>query len=244
MALLRRRGYSAAVPSACCFLLLLLVLSASHLLPTRRGHGGVLEGLALRGSASRSRSGSSSSSSAGEEQGSCQELQSIEGGEARCLYLRTHPPCAPAGYVDYLRLFYCGFAHAPAAGYAAAVLWLAVLFYLLGDTASEYFCASLEGLSAELRLPPAIAGVTLLSLGNGAPDVFASVVSFAAGDGGASGSTARSVARCSCPPLLLGWSRSPPPRVPAEAGLWWSCGDSCATSASSSSRSAHSSPYW
>ncbi|BAF12723.1 cation/calcium exchanger 1 [Oryza sativa Japonica Group] len=187
MALLRRRGYSAAVPSACCFLLLLLVLSASHLLPTRRGHGGVLEGLALRGSASRSRSGSSSSSSAGEEQGSCQELQSIEGGEARCLYLRTHPPCAPAGYVDYLRLFYCGFAHAPAAGYAAAVLWLAVLFYLLGDTASEYFCASLEGLSAELRLPPAIAGVTLLSLGNGAPDVFASVVSFAAGDGGGVG---------------------------------------------------------
>ncbi|KAF0923774.1 hypothetical protein E2562_006732 [Oryza meyeriana var. granulata] len=182
MALLRRRGYSAAVPSA-CFLLLLLVLSAAHLLPTRRGHGdgGVLGGVVLRGS------GSGSSSSSGEEQGNCQELQSIEGGEARCLYLRTHPPCAPAGYVDYLRLFYCGFGHAPAAGYAAAVLWLLVLFYLLGDTASVYFCASLEGLSAALRLPPAIAGVTLLSLGNGAPDVFASVVSFAAGDGGGVG---------------------------------------------------------
>ncbi|KAG8061969.1 hypothetical protein GUJ93_ZPchr0003g17567 [Zizania palustris] len=185
MALLRRRGYSAAVPSACFILLIVLLLFATYLQPTLRDHGGVLEGVVLRGSGSGS--GSSPSSSSGDEQGDCQELQSIKGGEARCQYLRTHPPCAPAGYVDYLRLFYCGFGSAPAAGYAAAVLWLVVLFYLLGDTASEYFCASLEGLSAALHLPPAIAGVTLLSLGNGAPDVFASVVSFAGGDGGGVG---------------------------------------------------------
>ncbi|KAL5219302.1 hypothetical protein ABZP36_019986 [Zizania latifolia] len=185
MALLRRRGYSAAVPSACFILLLVVLLSATYLQPTLRDHGGVLEVVVLRGSGSGS--GSSPSSSSGDEQGNCQELQSIKGGEARCQYLRTHPPCAPAGYVDYLRLFYCGFGSAPAAGYAAAVLWLVVLFYLLGDTASEYFCASLEGLSAALHLPPAIAGVTLLSLGNGAPDVFASVVSFAGGDGGGVG---------------------------------------------------------
>jgi solute carrier family 24 (sodium/potassium/calcium exchanger), member 6 len=36
--------------------------------------------------------------------------------------------------VDYLRLFYCAFAGAPAAACAALALWLAVLFYLLGDT--------------------------------------------------------------------------------------------------------------
>ncbi|CAM0875585.1 unnamed protein product [Alopecurus aequalis] len=178
----RRRVYNAAVPSACFFLLLLLVaaflLLSSREDPAAARH--VLKGI-TRGAAYPS------PSPHGKEQGDCQEMQSLEGVEARCSYILAHTPCAPAGYVDYLRLFYCGFGAAPAVGYAAFLLWLVVLFYLLGDTASEYFCASLEGLSAALRLPPAVAGVTLLSLGNGAPDVFASVVSFAAGDGGDGG---------------------------------------------------------
>nr|AAT42174.1 putative K-exchanger-like protein [Zea mays] len=184
MALTRGRARTApAVPSACFLLLLLLLLTSSSLLaaPTsgraESGGGSVL--------------GDASSSSGKARGDSCEELQSISGGEARCAYLRAqNSPCSPAGYVDYLRLFYCAFAGAPAAAACAALaLWLAVLFYLLGDTASEYFCASLEGLSAALRLPPAVAGVTLLSLGNGAPDVFASVVSFASGDDGGGGVT-------------------------------------------------------
>ncbi|KAM3371853.1 hypothetical protein ACQJBY_018975 [Aegilops geniculata] len=89
------------------------------------------------------------------------------------------------GYVDYLYLFYCvcGDEHR-ALGYAAMAAWLAVLFYVLGDTAAVYFCSSLEGLSRLLRLSPAVAGVTLLSLGNGAPDALSTVASFASGDGG------------------------------------------------------------
>ncbi|CAM0948658.1 unnamed protein product [Alopecurus aequalis] len=130
------------------------------------------------------------------EQGSCQdELMALDGRAARCQYLRSsHPPCAPQGYVDYLALFYCACGDgkeelwwSPWLGGATIGLWLLLLFYLLGDTASEYFCASLEGLSAALRLPPAVAGVTLLSLGNGAPDVLSSVVSFASGGGNGAG---------------------------------------------------------
>lgn len=131
-----------------------------------------------------------SSSSPDSSSGGCRELQALDGDGARCRYLRAHAPCAPVGYVDYLRLLYCGFGRAPWLGYAALALWLLVLFYLLGDTASAYFCASLEGLSAVLRLPPAIAGVTLLSLGNSAPDVLSSVVAFAAGHAAATAAAA------------------------------------------------------
>lgn len=50
--------------------------------------------------------------------------------------------------------------------------------YILGDTADDYFCSNLESIVVKLKIPPATAGVTFLSFGNGAPDVFSLVVSF------------------------------------------------------------------
>ncbi|OWM73172.1 cation/calcium exchanger 2 [Punica granatum] len=109
---------------------------------------------------------------------SCEPLRSLDGYKAKCHYLKSNRPCVSQGYVNYLYLFYCKFGESPYLGYALFILWLLVLFYLLGNTASEYFCSSLESLSKLLKLSPPIAGVTLLSLGNGAPDVFSSLVSF------------------------------------------------------------------
>uniref|UniRef100_A0A7N0UWA3 Sodium/calcium exchanger membrane region domain-containing protein n=1 Tax=Kalanchoe fedtschenkoi TaxID=63787 RepID=A0A7N0UWA3_KALFE len=108
----------------------------------------------------------------------CDDFHSLGSNEAKCLYLKSHAPCVTQGYIDYLQLFYCTFGRLTHWGYVMLFLWLLVLFYLLGDTASKYFSSALESLSKLLNLSPAMAGVTLLSLGNGTPDLFASLVSF------------------------------------------------------------------
>ncbi|XP_062003849.1 cation/calcium exchanger 2 [Rosa rugosa] len=113
----------------------------------------------------------------------CDSFLGIGDYEEKCLYLKSENPCVSQGYFDYLYVFYCSFGSFPFLGYGFLLFWLLVLFYLLGNTASEYFCSSLESLSKLLQLSPTIAGVTLLSLGNGAPDVFSSFVSFM-GSGG------------------------------------------------------------
>ncbi|KAH7666291.1 K+-dependent Na+:Ca2+ antiporter domain-containing protein [Dioscorea alata] len=81
------------------------------------------------------------------------------------------------GYINYLLVFYCICDTNTVLGYGILILWLILLFYLLGNTAASYFCSSLQGLATILKLSPSIAGVTLLSLGNGAPDVFSTIAS-------------------------------------------------------------------
>lgn len=104
--------------------------------------------------------------------------------KTKCLYIKSHLGCRPKGYINYLQIFYCNFGRFPILGYAVFLLWLVVLFYVLGNTAADYFCCSLESLSKILKLSPTIAGITLLSLGNGAADVFSSIVAFTkSGDG-------------------------------------------------------------
>ncbi|XP_010917737.1 cation/calcium exchanger 1 [Elaeis guineensis] len=101
-----------------------------------------------------------------------------ESSEAKCTYLTSTARCDPQGYMNYLYFFYCVCGNYPALGYILLLMWLILLFYLLGNTAAHYFCSNLEGITRLLKLSPTIAGVTLLALGNGAPDIFSSIVSF------------------------------------------------------------------
>jgi len=64
-----------------------------------------------------------------------------------------------ARIIFYLISIYCGL----------------VLFYILADTADAYFSPALLKLSSYLRLPPNLAGVTLLALGSGAPELCSTV---------------------------------------------------------------------
>ncbi|KAK3005623.1 hypothetical protein RJ639_015644 [Escallonia herrerae] len=99
--------------------------------------------------------------------------------EAKCTYIKSHIPCHPKAYINFLEIFFCTCGRFPMLGYTILLLWFLLLIYLLGNTASDYFCPALENLSRVMNLPPTITGAILLPLGNGANDVFESIVSFA-----------------------------------------------------------------
>eukprot|EP00948_MAST-09A_sp_MAST-9A-sp1_P004318 g4318.t1 len=78
------------------------------------------------------------------------------------------------GYFDYFAAYKCSGDSVYV--FVAWVVWLVILFYLLGDTADTFFIPTLEYLVEGLKISPSVAGVTFLSFGNGSPDVFSSVI--------------------------------------------------------------------
>ncbi|XP_027067614.1 cation/calcium exchanger 1-like [Coffea arabica] len=115
-----------------------------------------------------------------EAQGShdCSSVRNFTDYKSQCAYVISFD-CSGKGYIDYLQIFYCSLGQFPVLGYTLLLLWLLLLFYVIGNTTADYFCPSVESLSRVLKLSPTIAGTTLLPLGNGANDVFASFISFA-----------------------------------------------------------------
>jgi len=109
--------------------------------------------------------------------GACSLIHSLPA-NCRCSYSSTcddsegiYSPCA---YFTY-----CAFGGNSWFGimllFPPLLLYLALQFSVLGSTAEDFFSPSLEMFSTTLHLPPRFAGVTLLALGNGAPDVSSTI---------------------------------------------------------------------
>ncbi|XP_014475369.1 PREDICTED: sodium/potassium/calcium exchanger 6, mitochondrial-like [Dinoponera quadriceps] len=103
----------------------------------------------------------------------------------RCEWVRNTEDCFADSVIQYTVLLFCYFKSEDVALFACGLvlllLWLVYLFLILGTTADNFFCPSLAVIATVMRLSDSIAGVTILAFGNGAPDIFTSLVS--RGDG-------------------------------------------------------------
>lgn len=114
----------------------------------------------------------------------CDDLPSLPPDADRCAFVRAH--CDPEGVLPLLPLYFCHLrplGWVPAAlGVAACAALLVLLFKVMGHAADEYFSSILAQISQDCGLPPRLGGVTLLALGNGAPDLSSSIAAVRSGN--------------------------------------------------------------
>jgi sodium/potassium/calcium exchanger 6 len=99
---------------------------------------------------------------------------------AACATVRAHPA---AGILDYAALHSCLLRGDRRLSLPVLALLLLIHFRFLAAAAGAHFSPSVSRLASRLRLSPSMAAVTLLALGNGAPDAFASAAALR-GEGG------------------------------------------------------------
>ncbi|KAL0413188.1 UNVERIFIED_CONTAM: Cation/calcium exchanger 5 [Sesamum radiatum] len=105
----------------------------------------------------------------------------------RSLLISPIPRCSPSnltssdGLFNYSSFHFCLFGGNPFLAVPFLTLILLFQFYILVKTAQDRFSVVVTKLSTHLKLSPSMGAVTLLALGNGAPDVFASVAAVRGG---------------------------------------------------------------
>ena len=113
----------------------------------------------------------------------CEDVSKLPSSADACAFAKLH--CDTGSLIPYPELYYClaepagVLASALAALLAAAAL--VALFRALSATAEDYFTPALTRAAAAARMPPRLAGATLLALGNGAPDIGAAVAAARSG---------------------------------------------------------------
>lgn len=97
-----------------------------------------------------------------------------------CEFVQNH--CDPEGNFNFFELYYCSMQHMSNTArnlifVPFGLFCMFLFFYILGDTADSYLSPSLERITIKTGISQSLAGVTLLSFGNGAPDIFSAISS-------------------------------------------------------------------
>ncbi len=95
----------------------------------------------------------------------------------KCLFTQTY---CEGTYFNLMSFHYCQLNNALYFSLPIYITFCLLCFYIVTDTSNKYLSSSLTIISEKLRLSPNLAAMTLLSLGNGAPDVITAIV--ASGD--------------------------------------------------------------
>eukprot|EP00890_Picochlorum_soloecismus_P005714 jgi/Picsp_1/6143/NSC_03497-R1_cation calcium exchanger 4 len=100
-----------------------------------------------------------------------------------CQYVRKY--CHDESILQFLIVYYCYGQHVEVIMKPLILLvssfTLLCLFKIMGLTADQYFSNILSQISQDVGMPPRLAGVTLLALGNGAPDLSSSIAAVKSG---------------------------------------------------------------
>ncbi|XP_024319171.1 cation/calcium exchanger 5 isoform X2 [Brachypodium distachyon] len=90
---------------------------------------------------------------------------------------------APSGLLSYASLHACTLHGDRRLSLPLLALLLLLHFRILAAAAGSHFSPAVSRLASRLRLSPSMAAVTLLAMGNGAPDAFASAAALRGGGG-------------------------------------------------------------
>ncbi|ODV72647.1 uncharacterized protein CYBJADRAFT_168553 [Cyberlindnera jadinii NRRL Y-1542] len=95
----------------------------------------------------------------------------------QCQFAHDHCDEYRIGFINYVDWYYCA-GHSSTARVPTILIYVLVLvslFTTLGITASEFLCPNLDTIAKFFHMSESLAGVTLLALGNGSPDVFSTL---------------------------------------------------------------------
>lgn len=105
------------------------------------------------------------------EEQPCHAVHRQPAQKEQCEYAQTHCTEYKIGLVNYVSFYYCS-SYPSIFKLAGYTVTLVALFTTLGITASEFLCPNLSYIAHFFKMSESLAGVTLLALGNGSPDVF------------------------------------------------------------------------